>query len=227
MGLPPLTRALSLLNEEILSGSGQTPVQLSVGERDALLLSLRQSLFGSHLHSMAECPQCATAVEFTLDADGLRVPLSTDTQSRFTLVQEDISLRYRQVTCADLLALAQYTDSDVARRQLVARCVIEARRGDDVLAPSELPEAVITALSEQLAAHDAQADITLDLTCPECEADWQAPFDIASFVWTEISVRARQLLNEVHTLAWAYGWSEAEILAMSETRRHYYIGQVT
>jgi hypothetical protein len=30
-------------------------------------------------------------------------------------------------------------------------------------------------------------------------------------------------LREVHTLAWAYGWREADILAMSPARRQFYI----
>jgi hypothetical protein len=31
------------------------------------------------------------------------------------------------------------------------------------------------------------------------------------------------LLTEVHRLAQAYGWREAEILALSEARRHAYL----
>ena len=39
--------------------------------------------------------------------------------------------------------------------------------------------------------------------------------------------RAVQLLDEVHQLATAYGWTEAEILALSDTRRAAYLDRVT
>ena len=47
--------------------------------------------------------------------------------------------------------------------------------------------------------------------------------EIAGFFWAELSTQARRLLGEVHTIASAYGWREAEILALSARRRHYYL----
>jgi hypothetical protein len=52
------------------------------------------------------------------------------------------------------------------------------------------------------------------------------PFDVGSFVWTEFSVWAQKRLEEVHLLASAYGWSEAEILELSPVRRRYYVEAV-
>ena len=48
--------------------------------------------------------------------------------------------------------------------------------------------------------------------------------DIGSFVWAEIESRARRVLGEVHALASAYGWSEAETLSLSAVRRASYLG---
>jgi hypothetical protein len=39
-------------------------------------------------------------------------------------------------------------------------------------------------------------------------------------------VRARRFLDEVHVLARAYGWAEAEILRLSEARRSAYLQRV-
>jgi hypothetical protein len=50
-----------------------------------------------------------------------------------------------------------------------------------------------------------------------------APFDIVSHLWTELDAWARRMLREVHALAATYGWSEAEILRMSATRRRAYL----
>jgi hypothetical protein len=65
--------------------------------------------------------------------------------------------------------------------------------------------------------------VLLGLHCPLCSHSWQALFDIASFFWTEISAHARRLLREVDALARAYGWSEAEILGLSASRRQAYL----
>ncbi len=52
-------------------------------------------------------------------------------------------------------------------------------------------------------------------------------FDVVSFFWSEICVQAKRLLREVHTLARAYGWREADILNMSTARRQFYLEMVT
>ncbi len=49
------------------------------------------------------------------------------------------------------------------------------------------------------------------------------PFDILSYLWTEIEDWAQRLLVDVHTLAVSYGWSERDILALSPRRRRMYL----
>ena len=70
---------------------------------------------------------------------------------------------------------------------------------------------------------DPQADVQLALACPGCRHEWSAPFDIATFFWSELKARAEMLLREVHELAAAYGWSENEILGLSAARRAAYL----
>jgi len=53
------------------------------------------------------------------------------------------------------------------------------------------------------------------------------PLDIVAFFWEEISAKANRLLEEVHTLALAYGWNEMDILSMSVRRRQFYFEMVT
>jgi hypothetical protein len=78
-----------------------------------------------------------------------------------------------------------------------------------------------------MAEQDPLAEVLLDLHCPECGHQWQMVFDIVSYFWSELSVRARRLLYDVHALAQAYGWRESDILSMSDTRRQFYLGMVT
>jgi len=64
------------------------------------------------------------------------------------------------------------------------------------------------------------------LTCPSCGYAWPAPFDIASFFWTEVDAWARVLLREIHVLASAYHWCEEDILRLSPWRRRSYLEQI-
>jgi hypothetical protein len=63
----------------------------------------------------------------------------------------------------------------------------------------------------------------VNLACPECGHAWQERLDVDAFLWAQLSARARKLLVEVHTIASAYGWGEAEILAMHPMRRQAYL----
>ena len=74
-----------------------------------------------------------------------------------------------------------------------------------------------------MALTTTKAEVQLTLNCPACEHSWSVLFDITTFVWAEISSLARRLLREVHILATAYGWHEADILAMSAIRRQFYL----
>jgi hypothetical protein len=95
--------------------------------------------------------------------------------------------------------------------------------GDDALDPRELAEPVVEAVIDSIVAADPQADIRIDLECPACAARWLAPFDVASYLWTELDALARRTLIQVHQLASAYGWTESEVLDLSPRRRAAYL----
>ncbi len=60
---------------------------------------------------------------------------------------------------------------------------------------------------------------------PAATAGWSA-FDVGALLWEELVAQARGLLAEVHVLARAYGWSEAEVLELSRSRRAAYLAMV-
>nr|MDQ3747336.1 phage baseplate protein [Acidobacteriota bacterium] len=196
----------------------------SLGRRNAHLLAARVQLFGPELNAFAECPDCGDAMEFTLGAGALAGAGTPDApDAEFDLEAEGYALRFRLLDSLDLRAAAEGADVGAARGLLVGRCVLEARRGEESVAAGELPEAVVERLAARLAECDPQAEVLVELTCPACESRWQTAFDIASFFYTEVSAQARRLLREVHALARAYAWREADILSMSARRRRYYL----
>jgi len=224
----PVERAVTLLAAACPEMSGEELKGISLGERDSLLLTLRELTFGPRLAGYTECPRCRGGLEFSLVVEDLRPPAGERTLGRErTLAMGDFLVRYRLPDSRDLAAAASCEDVPGARALLIRRCVLEAGRGETEVEAETLPDAVIEAVGRHVARDDVMPEVELDLRCPECGHRWPMLLDIAAFFWTEIAVRAKRLLSEVHTLAVAYGWREADILDMSPRRREAYLEMVT
>lgn len=223
-----VNRALTLLAAACQEMTWDELADLSVGQRDALLLALREQTFGTKLNVFTECPQCQEHIEFTTDVANIKVVNHSDTvEKENELSVENFDLRFRLINSLDLAAVVNCNDRTTARNLLVHRCVLQACREGIVLSPKELPEDIIEKLAARLAECDLQSEVLLNIVCPACTHNWQMIFDIVSFFWAEISIQAKRLLREVHTLALAYGWREADILAMSTARRQFYLEMVS
>ena len=216
-----------LLHRAARPGAGTDALlSMPIGEREADLFALRRALFGERMQVRVECAECGEAMEFDLDATlfGTR----TRTPGGPLRVEEDgWTIEFRLPTVADLAAAGAVRDPAEARRLLVARCTVSAVRGGERVAPERLvallPERVAQRLAEAAAEADPAADVTLNVSCPECGESTPAELDITSYLWTELDTWARDLMLDVHLLATAYGWSEPEILALSPLRRRYYL----
>jgi hypothetical protein len=181
------------------------------------------------------------AVELAFRVEGVLLPEARELREprepreEMQVIERDgYVIAFRPPASSDLLALAEAPraadrdrdgsgDGD-SRQRLLARCVTDLRRADGAAAAiEELPAGIVAAISAGMAAADPQADVQLACACPACGQTWPALFDIASVLWSEIHVWARRLLRDVHTLARAYGWREADVLALSPTRRQIYL----
>lgn len=221
----PLERMLTLLTVALPGVPRSDLLNLSVGQRDAYLLMLRERSFGRQFAGFAECPQCQERLEclFTLaDIWSGAAPVEVLGEVR-QLQIEDYTLQVCLPTQADLLAIVGSRSLETAHTHLLQRCVREVRYEGEAIAVTALPDEIVAAIGEQMLQLDPQAEVQLTLNCPACEHSWSVLFDITTFVWAEISSQARRLLREVHLLATAYGWQEADILAMSAIRRQFYL----
>jgi hypothetical protein len=81
-------------------------------------------------------------------------------------------------------------------------------------------------VGEQFARADPIAEPRLALACPGCGEAQEQTLDPVDFLWSQVQAVARRVLVEIHTLASAYGWSEREILGMSDLRRSLYLQMV-
>jgi hypothetical protein len=136
------------------------------------------------------------------------------------------AVRFRLPDGEDLAAAGSCRVVAAARALLIARCVLAARHGDSEVTPEDLPAAVVAAVGAGMAERDPQALVELRLTCAACAHSWTAILDPGSYFWTELATLSQRLVQEVHVLARAYGWSEREILALSAARRQAYIERV-
>jgi hypothetical protein len=202
----PMARTNLLLAAALPASDEAARARLPVSAADIALVRLHRSIFGSRLPAETICPVCARPLEFDLDAgtliDGLAAP-ALDTKSHCHGVREP--------TVGDLNAIATISDLDAAVRRLAALC-----RLDPQASPSDADIAEIDTLY-------AQSATRLRLDCAECGYVWREDFDIGGYLWLEVERRAHILLDDVHLLATAYGWSEPQVLALTDARRAAYL----
>jgi hypothetical protein len=219
-----LDRALTLLAFGCPEISPPELASLSIGQRDAYLLTLREITFGQKMSALAECPNCGDRLEFDINIPDIRVAkILSPKVEIYNLLLEGVELQFRLPNSEDLAAVVGYKDVNKANFLLMERCIVQASNNGNSLTYGDLSTVVVNQLVQQIAQLDPQAEILLDLSCPACEHSWQLLFDIVSFFWTELTARAKRLLQEVHTLARFYGWREADILSMSGVRRQMYL----
>jgi len=221
----PVERALTLLGAACPDTRPDALASLDIGRRDAELLALREHTFGSRLTSVATCAQCGERLEFSFGVDDIRCePHDGDRDGSLSMDGYDV--RFRLPDSRDLTSADALDDTVAQRAAMIARCVVEARRGGDPVSGACLPAHVVDAIEEAMHRAAPQADVSIAIACPCCGYEWQAMFDIVSYLWCEIETSARRILRDVHVLACAYGWHEREILALSATRRQCYLDMV-
>ena len=216
-------RALTLVAALDPGSSPQSLAKLSIGQRDACLLSLREDLFGPTVPCMVICPACGERLELTLQTKDIHVDNGHVAEKELTFERSGYKVYFRLPDSTDLQAIGGSKDKETGQKTLLSRCILDARRNGKRARLDRLPKKVIEALAARMAKVDPQADVQLALTCPACEHKWLATFDILVFLWREIEAWARRILMEVHILAGMYGWSEVEILNLSPGRRQIYL----
>jgi hypothetical protein len=229
-GQSPALRARALL----AAGAGDlAPAEFdaySVGRRDADLLRLRAATFGRELRSRIDCSACGDALEWSIDVETLLPAAPSVAAHEIALDADGFTLRFRPPTTGDLAAICWHPGSAsgvaAAREQLIARCIIAAERGGKSVEASTLSEEAKERVELAMAANDPAAEFRLLVTCSACGSASEALLDIVSYFWLEVEAWVERTAREVHALASAYGWREADVLAMGPARRHLYLGQL-
>lgn len=205
-------RGLRLLEWALPGSDPDVLADMDLGQRDWHLTRLLQSLFGPRVDARGQCVHCGAEIEVGFDLRDVQEEGPLPDAPGF----RDSAGRHFRLPCSrDLLAISRFDDADAAELTLLQRCAYEDSAGAD-----------LAEVNEGLSELAATRQLRLLLDCEACGGRWTLVFDPAGFLWEELDARARQVLDDVHRLAGAYGWSESQILALTDARRAAYLERV-
>lgn len=214
----PLDRCALLAAAARPDWPADTVVDQPLGAINESLLRWREACFGPHIDAHVDCPNCGQRLSFELDTRALREgPSGAHTPPSQIEVG---GLCLRPPSLRDLATAAGADDTAQAARTLLQHCTLSNRDG------VALDDGLIARASDALEALDAQADLSLALTCPDCGHAGTAQLDPGALLWEELEASAQALLVDVHRLASAYGWTEDQVLALGPARRARYLALV-
>jgi hypothetical protein len=218
-GMHALDQGLLVLGAVLPETSYEGLADWPLGRRNRALIELRFRCFGSNLQGWTCCTRCEEKLEIEVNGRTLATESVGAEEGRSDPIIVN-GHSFRLPTSRDLARAAQETDPLSATLRLIEGCRVDT--GESPAWTEEDLEHV----GERMALADPMAEIPLTLRCPACNNEWIATLDIATFLWTEIEARAKRILSEIHALASQYGWTEKEILSLSEQRRALYMGMV-
>ena len=77
-----------------------------------------------------------------------------------------------------------------------------------------------------LAAADPLTVLTVETRCPECGAENAMELDLEATCLALLTAEQPRLIDDIHALARAYHWTEAEVLAVPPRRRRQYLDRI-
>jgi hypothetical protein len=195
--------------------------RLLAGDRDFLVLQLRRLTLGDEFHVVFTCTACGSKMDVLFGADTVPVTVRPQTRAEYSIQvgldgHSGPTVRFRLPCGADQEAVVSL-EPELGADMLLDRCIL----GSSGRSFSSADRQKIADAMEEFAP---QVDLELDLVCPDCENLFLAPFDTTAFFFNEMRVSSGQLLREIHSLAFYYHWSQAEILGLRRDRRRTYLG---
>lgn len=199
----------------------------SIGERDARLLYIRKKLFGPILQNTSNCTACGQKMEWETSVD--EIELQSINEEERWLSSIDLNYKKRRISfrlpnSKDILEIEDRSTTEVQEQQLIRNCIVDSTLTSKQIEniPKDLKDKIVQKMEE----NDPQANIVMNLSCPECKNTWNATFDIMQYLWTELNDWAVQLIQDVYVLASNFGWAERDILEMDRFRRSLYLKMI-
>jgi len=224
-GLAPVPRSVRLAAAADPELEFDEAAAIPLGERDRRLLRLRSKWSAGELTATVVCPECHAINELTVPVD--RLLRSGGISGIGPIEVGGRVITWRPINSVDVQLASAAGKQDHAEQILIERCVLEVKEGQGPVASHLLSSCDRSALARAIEAADPLGETLFDMHCVACGHGFVAELDIAETVWTELAGMARRLLGEVDTLAKIYGWTESECLALSPSRRAWYLQMAT
>ena len=215
--------------------------KLLVGDRDYLVLRLRQITNGNRVAAILVCPnpQCGKNIDADFDIGDIHVKqgnISSQVSTHKLAIQSPIKnghesgdyiVNFRLPNGGDQEAMASLVEGDESKAvtMLLARC-IQGIDGIGDIDERQIEKISATArekIEKKMAELAPRVDLEMEARCPECGQEFLFPFNMARFFLDEMKINLNQLYQEVHFLAFHYKWSESDILTMTRKKRRKYL----
>jgi hypothetical protein len=194
-----------------------------VGDREFLILKLRQMTKGSKLHITLRCTSdaCGKDMEISLALDSIPIEERAVEGRIFTHKLDGANrIEFRLPTGEDQEELAGRADHAAAVSELLTRCTVAV--------PPALTYAEAAPLVEDAIERAApRVDLEVEARCPECGHVLTTALDVAWLALSDLAGDPGDIWHDVHVLAWNYHWPESEILALTPKARRRYIDLIT
>jgi len=176
----------------------------SVGDRDRAIWKAWIHDHNEVLEAVSICPECGEIVEFELPLD-FALPDAVSDHASLEINGKNIKLRLP-------------TSRDM-HNALMGKMNLRMDGGsmDELLQP---------ATDAALEAADPGLDMLITHDCPACATIWKQSLDVCRYVWQDCEMHAKRLFHDIDIIARVYGWSEQEILTLSEQRRLHYVSMI-
>ena len=217
----PATGVMLVLVERVVTTEGGDPVAwggLPACDLDAVALAIRRRWLGELVSTDARCPspECCERIDVSFTVSDYLAHHRPRTP-RNVVADADAGwynlagapVRFRIPTIADLVDAQAGPEPGDA---LAGRCID----------PPGVPASVARRVSRALSALAPRLDDHIGGRCPMCGHEVAMRFDPIGYTLAELRHAFAGLHWETHTIASAYGWPEAAILALPRSRRRRY-----
>jgi hypothetical protein len=208
---------------------------LLVGDREFLMLKLRELTFGKKLKAVLFCgnANCAESMDVMLNLDDLTPDGKPVTDRVFKVEVADegegntFVIEFRLPTGADQEAVADSLEDDAesAVNRLLARTITRVNDNSSVSEQTvaDLPARALKEIEDRMEELGSFITVELESACVECGRPFLTHLDVTSFFLAELKQSLRRLEREVHFIAWHYHWHERDILALTRRKRRRYV----
>jgi hypothetical protein len=189
---------------------------LAVADRQFLVRLLAAELGRDREWLTADCPACGEAFDFQVTQSALPVKEAGPSFPQAAAATSWGEVRLRVPDGSDQEAVAGIAEPEAAVVALLRRCLLEPAAD---LPADGWSEADLAACDAALEATSPEVSLEVLASCPACGAESRVAVD----PYLCLSHAAGEIFEQVHALASAYHWSQAEILALPRSRRVLYL----